>query len=32
MVLFGRYKCKAIKPDCEGCKMQKFCKYYKGKK
>jgi len=32
MIWFGRYKCKAIKPDCEGCKMQKFCKYYKGKK
>lgn len=32
MIWFGRYKCKAIKPDCVECKMQKFCKYYKGKK
>lgn len=31
MVLFGRYKCKAIKPDCEGCKFQKECLYYNGK-
>lgn len=26
MVLFGRYKCKAIKPECEGCFMKKHCK------
>ena len=32
MIWFGRYKCKAIKPECDGCKMFKFCKYYKGKK
>lgn len=34
MVLFGRYKCKAIKPECENCKLKDICKYYKreGKK
>ena len=26
MVLFGRYKCKAIKPECEGCFMEKQCR------
>lgn len=26
MVLFGRYKCKAVKPDCEGCFMEAHCK------
>jgi endonuclease-3 len=26
MVLFGRYKCKAIKPECEGCFMENYCK------
>jgi endonuclease-3 len=26
MVLFGRYKCKAIKPECEGCFMEDHCK------
>ena len=26
MVLFGRYKCKAVKPECEGCFMEKHCK------
>lgn len=25
LVLFGRYKCKAIKPDCAGCYLKKFC-------
>ena len=25
MVLFGRYKCKAVKPECEGCFMEKLC-------
>ncbi len=29
LVLFGRYKCKAIKPLCEDCKLQDICKYYK---
>lgn len=26
MVLFGRYKCKALKPECEGCFMESHCK------
>jgi len=26
MVLFGRYKCKAIKPECENCKLRNICK------
>lgn len=26
MVLFGRYKCKALKPECDGCFMEKHCK------
>jgi len=26
MVLFGRYKCKAIKPECGGCFMEAHCK------
>ena len=26
MVLFGRYRCKAVKPDCDGCFMDKHCK------
>ncbi|SFV66711.1 Endonuclease III [hydrothermal vent metagenome] len=26
MVLFGRYRCKAIKPDCEECFMTPYCK------
>ncbi len=26
MVLFGRYKCKSIKPLCEDCKLKKVCK------
>lgn len=29
MVLFGRYKCKSIKPDCNDCKLKDICKYYK---
>lgn len=32
MVLFGRYKCKAIKPDCVGCPFQKNCSYFADKK
>ncbi|MBR2712274.1 MAG: endonuclease III [Bacilli bacterium] len=31
MVLFGRYNCKAINPDCENCKLKEICKYKKGK-
>ena len=30
MVLFGRYKCKAIKPECEGCCMETHCKSKEG--
>ena len=26
MVLFGRYRCKAIKPECEECYMQPYCR------
>ena len=26
MVLFGRYKCKALRPECEACFMEKHCK------
>lgn len=26
LVLFGRYYCKAIKPECENCKLKKICK------
>ena len=26
MVLFGRYKCKAVKPECGGCFMEVHCK------
>lgn len=32
MVLFGRYQCKSLSPQCENCKLQTFCKYYKKKK
>ncbi len=28
LVHFGRYKCKAIKPDCNNCPFTKFCDYY----
>jgi len=26
MVLFGRYRCKAIKPECEGCFLTEYCR------
>ncbi|MEA3491704.1 MAG: endonuclease III [Campylobacterota bacterium] len=26
MVLFGRYRCKALKPECEACFMEQYCK------
>ena len=29
MVLFGRYKCKAINPLCSECKIKDICKYKK---
>ncbi len=28
MILFGRTKCKAIKPRCEDCKLRNICKFY----
>jgi len=31
-VLFGRYHCKAIKPNCSECKLKEICSYYKNKK
>ena len=31
MVLFGRYICKAISPNCIYCKLKEICKYKKGK-
>lgn len=31
MVLLGRYKCKAQRPDCINCPFQKECKYYSKK-
>ena len=29
MVLFGRYTCKAVKPNCDNCLNKNICKYYK---
>ena len=29
LVLFGRYKCKAVKPLCDDCKLKNICKYKK---
>ena len=29
MVLFGRYVCKSIKPECENCNLKSICKYKK---
>ena len=29
MVLFGRYYCKAVKPECDICKIRDLCKYKK---
>ena len=29
LVLFGRYNCKSIKPECETCKLKGICKYKK---
>lgn len=31
MIHFGRQICKAQKPICEQCKLQKYCSYYKAK-
>ena len=29
LVLFGRYYCKAVKPECETCRLKDICKGYK---
>ena len=29
LVLFGRYKCKAVSPDCDNCRLKDICKYEK---
>ncbi len=29
LILFGRYRCTARNPKCEGCGLQEICKYYK---
>jgi endonuclease-3 len=29
LVLFGRYHCKAVKPECENCKLIEICNYKK---
>lgn len=31
LVLFGRYYCKAKRPECETCGLKEICKYYKKK-
>jgi endonuclease-3 len=31
LILFGRYYCKALKPHCEGCGLQKVCEFYSQK-
>ena len=31
LVLFGRYYCKALKPNCDNCKLKEICRYYKRK-
>jgi endonuclease III len=28
LILFGRYYCKAVKPKCADCGLQKFCEFY----
>ncbi len=28
LVFFGRYQCKALKPNCTNCKLKEQCKYY----
>ena len=29
LVLFGRYYCKAMSPNCDNCKLKNMCKYNK---
>lgn len=31
LIFFWRYHCKAIKPNCDNCKVSKICDYYKKK-
>ena len=31
LVLFGRYYCKAIKPECNNCNLKDICRYYRKK-
>lgn len=31
LIFFGRYTCKAQKPNCQNCKLQTKCKYYQEK-
>lgn len=31
LIFFGRYHCKAIKPNCQTCELKQICKYYKQK-
>ena len=31
LIFFGRYHCKAIKPNCKTCKLKELCKYFKEK-
>ena len=32
LVLFGRYICKSINPECDNCLLKEKCKYYKNRK
>lgn len=32
LIFFGRYHCKAMKPECDNCKLCNRCRYYKEKK
>lgn len=31
LIFFGRYHCKAIKPNCQNCNLKHLCKYYETK-
>ena len=31
ILLFGRYNCKAIKPECDNCILKDYCKHYNKK-
>ena len=32
LVLYGRYCCKAIKPNCQECEFKEICKYYENRR